>query len=89
MRFVPVKNVDIKPCWPHRVLRGFIKARSAILAAQRKTLQEDSWLTKSLQRRNPNVSAVALANENARAIWTLLTRDEQYRNGYAATRVCA
>lgn len=37
-------------------------ARSAILAAQCKAQQADSWLTKLLQRRSPNVVAVALAN---------------------------
>ncbi|MBT2326820.1 IS110 family transposase [Variovorax paradoxus] len=64
-------------------------ARSAILAAQRKALQEDSWLGKLLQRRNPNVAAVALANKNARVVWALLARDRQYRNGDASTAVAA
>ena len=30
-------------------------------------------------RRNANIAAVALANKNARVIWTLLRRDEDYR----------
>jgi transposase len=64
-------------------------ARSAILAAQRKALQEDSWLGKLLQRRNPNVAAVALANKNARVVWALLARDRQYRDGYASAPVGA
>jgi len=54
-------------------------ARSAILAAQRKALKEDSWLGQLLLRRNPNVAAVALANKNARVVWALLAKDRTYR----------
>lgn len=64
-------------------------ARSAILAAQRKALQADSWLGKLLQRRNPNVAAVALANKNARVVWALLARERKYRDGYASTAIGA
>lgn len=53
-------------------------ARSAILAAQRKAMKEDSWLGKLLLRRNPNIAAVALANKNARVVWALLARDRTY-----------
>lgn len=59
-------------------------ARSAILAAQRKAQQADSWLTKLLQRRSPNVVAVALANKNARIIWALLAHDREFRPDYVA-----
>lgn len=55
-------------------------ARSAILAAQRKAMKEDSWLGKLLLRRNPNVAAVALANKNARVVWALLAKDRTYRS---------
>lgn len=54
-------------------------ARSAIPAAQRKALKEDSWLGQLLLRRNPNVAAVALANKNARVVWPLLAKDRTYR----------
>ena len=54
-------------------------ARSAILAAQRKAIKEDSWLGKLLLLRNPNVAAVALANKNARVVWALLAKDRTYR----------
>jgi transposase len=61
-------------------------ARSAILAAQRRVErgegQADGWLTGLLQRRNPNIAAVALANKNARIIWALLTQDKQYQANY-------
>lgn len=59
-------------------------ARSAILAAQRKAQQADSWLSKLLQRRSPNVVAVALANKNARIIWALLAHDREFRPNYVA-----
>ena len=36
------------------------------------------WLAKLLERRNPNVAAVALANLNARVAWALLIREERY-----------
>jgi len=57
-------------------------ARSAILAAQRRS-ETDSWLAKLVQRRNPNVAAVALANKNARVIWALLAHDREYQSDYA------
>lgn len=57
-------------------------ARSAILAAQRRS-ENDSWLAKLVQRRNPNVAAAALANKNARVIWALLAHDREYQPGYA------
>lgn len=37
------------------------------------------WLARLLERRHPNVAAVALANHNARVAWALLTRQERYR----------
>jgi len=58
-------------------------ARSAILAAQRRS-ETDSWLAKLMQRRNPNVAAVALANKNARTVWALLAHERQYQSDYAA-----
>jgi len=57
-------------------------ARSAILAAQRRP-DSDSWLAKLVQRRNPNVAAVALANKNARTVWALLAHDREFQPGYA------
>lgn len=61
-------------------------ARSAILAAQRKVQQADIWLTKLLQRRSPNVVAVALANKNARIIWALLAHDREFRPDYMTAK---
>lgn len=58
-------------------------ARSALLAAQRRA-ETDSWIAKLVQRRNPNVAAVALANKNARTVWALLAHDCDYQPDYAA-----
>ena len=54
--------------------------RSAILAVQRKAdKDDDSWLANLLKRRNHSVTAVALANKNARLVWALLARDRNVR----------
>jgi len=54
-------------------------ARSAIRAAQRKTVNTDVWLAKLLDRRHPNIAAVALANKNARTVWALLAHGREFR----------
>ena len=65
-------------------------ARSALLAEQRRLDRgegpADTWLTGLLQRRNPNIAAVALANKNARIIWALLTQDRTYQPGYVSMK---
>ena len=58
-------------------------ARSVISAAQRKANKIDNWLRKLLERRNPNVAAVALADTNARIVWALLSREREFRPDYA------
>ena len=58
-------------------------ARSAILAAQRKSVNTNVWLAKLLDRRHPNIAAVALANKNARTAWALLAHGGEFRPGYA------
>ena len=59
-------------------------ARSAILAAQRKT-SVDPWLAGLLHRRHPNIAAVALANKNVRTVWALLAHDREFRPDYIST----
>jgi transposase len=56
-------------------------ARSAILAAQRKT-NINPWLANLLHRRHPNIAAVALANKNARTVWALLAHDREFCPDY-------
>ena len=36
-----------------------------------------SWLNQLIQRRNPDVAAVALANKNARIAWALIAHDRR------------
>ena len=56
-------------------------ARSALLAAQRAT-KVNPWLAGLLDRRHPNIAAVALANKNARIVWALLAHDREFRTDY-------
>ena len=63
-------------------------ARSVIFRAQQKA-DKGSWLHKLLERRNPNVAAVALANKNARIVWALLARDQEFRSDYTSAVAAA
>lgn len=63
-------------------------ARSVIHAASRKEKQE-GWLHSLLQRRNRNVTAVALANKNVRIVWALLAHAREFQSDYVATRIVA
>ena len=56
-------------------------ARSVIYRVRQKA-DPSSWLNQLIQRRNPNVAAVALANKNARIVWALLAHDREFRSGY-------
>ena len=56
-------------------------ARSVIFRAQQK-VDKSSWLHKLLERRNPNVAAVALANKTAQIVWALLANDREFRSDY-------
>jgi transposase len=64
-------------------------ARSAILAAQRKAVNTNVWLTRLLVRRHPNVAAVALANKNVRTVWALLAHGREFRPNYVSQPVAA
>jgi transposase len=54
-------------------------ARSALLASTNKTDKRSQWLHTLMERRNKNIATVALANKQARIIWAMLTRQEDYR----------
>jgi transposase len=64
-------------------------ARSVLCAAQRKTAQVGGWLGKLIERRNPNITAVALANKNARVVWALLAHDREFQPDYVAASATA
>jgi transposase len=63
-------------------------ARSVILSASKK-VDKSSWLRKLMERRNPNVAAVALANKNARVVWALLANEREFRSDYTPARAVA
>lgn len=46
----------------------------------RKSIAEGSWLARMLARKPRMLVAIALANKMARAIWAMLTKNEDYRN---------
>jgi len=46
---------------------------------QRKRDRRSLWASRLALKRGFNVAAVALANKNARIIWALLTRGDNYR----------
>jgi len=53
-------------------------ARAVLGKAHGKTDARSLWIGRLRERRHPNVVAVALANKNARIVWSLLARDERY-----------
>ncbi|MFB9159917.1 IS110 family transposase [Chromobacterium violaceum] len=53
-------------------------ARAVISHVEHRGDQAESWLKRLQGRRNRNISAVALANKNARVVWALLAHDRQY-----------
>jgi transposase len=63
-------------------------ARSVIQSASKK-VDKSSWLRKLMERRNPNVAAVALANKNARIVWALLANEREFRSDYTPARAVA
>jgi transposase len=63
-------------------------ARSAILSAQR-AAKTNKWLSGLLNRRHPNIAAVALANKNVRTVWALLAHDREFKSDYAMTSIAA
>lgn len=58
-------------------------ARAVLGKAHGKNDRRSQWIGRMRERRHPNVVAVALANKNARIVWSVLARDEEYRPDYA------
>jgi len=54
-------------------------ARAAVRVVERRRDHRSIAITRLKLRHGPNVAAVALANHNARVMWALLTRGEEYR----------
>lgn len=66
-------QVDIRS----HLIRG---AMSVINAATRSGSKPGSWLDRLLARKPKLVAAITLANRMARAIWAMMTKQEDYRN---------
>lgn len=64
-------------------------ARAVIRVVERRVNPTDRWLKRLLDRRNPNVAAVALANKNARIVWALLAHDRTFQPDYTSVAVGA
>jgi len=64
-------------------------ARSAILAAKNKTDNTHGWLSNLLNRRHPNIAAVALANKNVRTVWAMLAHGREFKADYVPARMVA
>ncbi len=54
-------------------------ARAVLGKAGGKEDPRSQWIGRMRERRHPNVVAVALANKNARIVWALLSREQDYR----------
>ena len=59
-------------------------ARATLRFAARKRDPRSRWISAMRERRGTNIAAVALANKNARVLWALLAREEDYRTPAAA-----
>lgn len=60
-------------------------ARAVLAKASGKTDLRSQWIGQMRERRHPNVVAVALANKNARIVWSVLSRAEDYRPARATS----
>ena len=54
-------------------------ARSVVRVSQRKTDAFSQWVNSIRERRGMNRAIVAVANKNARIIWAMLRRNEEFR----------
>ncbi|MFZ1725326.1 MAG: IS110 family transposase [Albidovulum sp.] len=62
-------------------------ARAVLGKAGGKQDPRSRWIGQLRERRHPNVVSVALANKNARIVWSMLARDEDYRPGQSAAEI--
>lgn len=55
-------------------------ARAVLAKAGGKTDARSLWIGRMRDRRHPNVAAVALANKNARIVWSILSGGTEYQS---------
>lgn len=60
-------------------------ARAVLGKAGGKEDPRSQWIGRMRERRHPNVVAVALANKNARIVWALLSREQEYRPAHSVS----
>ena len=53
--------------------------RSCVLQAKREENKRNNWINKLVERRGANRAAVAVANKNARIIWALIAKEEEFK----------
>jgi transposase len=53
-------------------------ARATIQWVGSKTDRRSQWIRQVVERRGKNRTAVAVANKNARIVWVLLSRQQDY-----------
>jgi transposase len=61
-------------------------ARAVLNGRRLKAHPRAAWVSRIKAARGPNVAAVALANHNARVLWALLARGQNYDPGHAVFR---
>lgn len=54
-------------------------ARAALRSARRKHTPKANWMNNLERRRGTSIAAVAIANKNARIVWSLMARREYYQ----------
>jgi transposase len=59
-------------------------ARAVVRTSVRKTYARSQWVKQLIERRGTNRAIVAVANKNARIVWSLLARGEDYRPAMAS-----
>ena len=59
-------------------------ARSALRCSEKKSDYRNVWVSQLKERVGYNKAAVALANRNARTVWAVITKQEDYQLNFAA-----
>lgn len=64
-----------------RYLRGLLihGARAAVYSSKHLPAKTKKWVQELVERRGSNKAIVALANKNARIMWALMSKEENYQ----------
>ena len=61
-------------------------AKSAVMTAERRSDRISQWVLALRERAGWQKAVVALANKNARILWAVMTRGEQFDANYLSTK---